>query len=217
MATQEQKNVFAKNIKYYLDKKNLTQTEFAKLLNYPEMTVSNWVNAKFYPRIDKIQEMADFLSINKSDLIEDKQKPIDYTNIANLIPLEKAVYIPILGDIACGSPIWAEENYSGSILIDNNIIKADFVLKTKGDSMIDVGIHEGDYVFLRKTSTVEDGKIAAVLIDNEATLKRVHFFDDMLVLEACNQNYTPIIIKKEDNKDLLILGELVGVYSDKSR
>lgn len=72
MATQKQKDTFAKNIKYYLNERGLTQTQLAKMLDYPEMTVSNWVNAKYYPRIDKIQEMADFLSINKSDLIEDK-------------------------------------------------------------------------------------------------------------------------------------------------
>lgn len=72
MATQKQKDIFAKNIKYYLNERGLTQTQLAKILDYPEMTVSNWVNAKYYPRIDKIQEMADFLSINKSDLIEDK-------------------------------------------------------------------------------------------------------------------------------------------------
>lgn len=72
MATQKQKDTFAKNIKYYLNERGLTQTQLAKILDYPEMTVSNWVNAKYYPRIDKIQEMADFLSINKSDLIEDK-------------------------------------------------------------------------------------------------------------------------------------------------
>lgn len=72
MATQKQKDTFAKNIKYYLNERGLTQTQLAKILDYPEMTVSNWVNAKYYPRIDKIQEMADFLSINKSDLIENK-------------------------------------------------------------------------------------------------------------------------------------------------
>lgn len=72
MATQKQKDIFAKNIKHYLNERGLTQTQLAKILDYPEMTVSNWVNAKYYPRIDKIQEMADFLSINKSDLIEDK-------------------------------------------------------------------------------------------------------------------------------------------------
>ena len=81
--------------------------------------------------------------------------------------------------------------------------------------MIDAGIHDSDYVFLKKTSIVDDGKIAAVLIDDEATLKRVHFYEDMIVLEACNQKYSPIVIKKNDDKKVIIMGELVGVYSTK--
>lgn len=72
MANQDQKDILSKNLKIYLDRKGLSQTDLAKELGYPEMTVSNWVNAKFYPRIDKIQEMADFFGINKSDLMEDK-------------------------------------------------------------------------------------------------------------------------------------------------
>lgn len=72
MANQDQKDILSKNLKTYLDRKGLSQTDLAKELGYPEMTVSNWVNAKFYPRIDKIQEMADFFGINKSDLMEDK-------------------------------------------------------------------------------------------------------------------------------------------------
>lgn len=73
MANQEQKDILSKNLKLYLARKGLSQTDLAKELGYPEMTVSNWVNAKFYPRIDKIQEIADFFGINKSDLMEDKK------------------------------------------------------------------------------------------------------------------------------------------------
>lgn len=72
MATQSQKDILAKNLKIQLQNKGISQTDLAKTLDYPEMTVSNWINAKFYPRIDKIQEMADYFGINKSDLIEDK-------------------------------------------------------------------------------------------------------------------------------------------------
>lgn len=80
MATQRQKDILAYNLKSLLSEKKINQTDFAKLMNYPEMTVSNWVNAKFYPRIDKIQEMADFFKINKSDLIEDKTTKVENLN-----------------------------------------------------------------------------------------------------------------------------------------
>ena len=209
--------IFSKNLKRYLEEQDRTQLELAKYLGVSNTTVNNYVKGYNMPRMDKIDKICQFFNIKRTDLIEDKTKEIDYTKIDGLIPLERATRIPILGEIACGSPIWAEENYNGAILIDNSIIKADFVLKTKGDSMIDVGIEEGDYVFLKKTPTVEDGQIAAVMIDNEATLKRVHFYDDMLVLEPCNKNYSPIIVRKEDDKTVLILGELVGVYSTKDR
>lgn len=207
------KEIFSKNLLYQLKKHGITQTDLASDLNYPQTTMSNWINGKSYPRIDRIQEMADYFNIYKSDLTEDKSNEVDLSKIKNIITLDKAQYIPIIGNIACGTPIFAEENYIGRVLIDNKIIKADFVLQAQGDSMIDAGIHDSDYVFLKKTSIVDDGKIAAVLIDDEATLKRVHFYEDMIVLEACNQKYSPIVIKKNDDKKVIIMGELVGVYS----
>lgn len=210
MANQKQKDILSKNLIKNLERKGITQTQFAQMLDYPEMTVSNWINAKYYPRIDKIQEMADFFNINKSDLIEDK---IDLSQIDGITLLNKARKIPILGTIACGTPIWAEENFEGFFIADFSI-KADFALKCKGNSMIEAEIYDNDLVFLKKVSDVDNGKIAAVLIDNEATLKKVIKTDNAVILQPCNSDYQPIVLT--NNEDVMILGEMVGVYQTRS-
>lgn len=219
MATQKQKDTFARNIKYYLNERNMTQTELAKTLDYPEMTVSNWVNAKYYPRIDKIQEMADFLSINKSDLIEDKPKKedIDITKIPGIIPIKKIKRIPILGVIHCGEPIWAEENFEGYFSTDPELFIADFSLYATGDSMIDANIYEGDLVFFRKTPSPETGTIVAVLIDDEAALKKYTKTDAALIFSPCNDKYNPIVITETTDKSVMILGEMVAVLSKRNK
>lgn len=217
MATQKQKDTFARNIKYYLNERNMTQTELAKTLDYPEMTVSNWVNAKYYPRIDKIQEMADFLSINKSDLIEDKSKDIDITKIPGIIPIKKIKRIPILGVIHCGEPIWAEENFEGYFSTDPELFMADFSLYATGDSMIDANIYEGDLVFFRKTPSPDTGTIVAVLIDDEAALKKYTKTDTALIFSPCNDKYNPIVITETTDKSVMILGEMVAVLSKRNK
>lgn len=219
MATQKQKDTFARNIKYYLNERNMTQTELAKTLDYPEMTVSNWVNAKYYPRIDKIQEMADFLSINKSDLIEDKPKKedIDITKIPGIIPIKKIKRIPILGVIHCGEPIWAEENFEGYFSTDPELFIADFSLYATGDSMIDANIYEGDLVFFRKTPSPDTGTIVAVLIDDEAALKKYTKTDSALIFSPCNDKYNPIVITEATDKSVMVLGEMVAVLSKRNK
>lgn len=217
MATQKQKDIFARNIKYYLNERDMTQTQLAKILDYPEMTVSNWVNAKYYPRIDKIQEMADFLSINKSDLIEDKPKDIDITKIPGIIPIKKIKRIPILGVIHCGDPIWAEENFEGYFSTDPELFMADFSLYATGDSMIDANIYEGDLVFFRKTPSPETGSIVAVLIDDEAALKKYTKTDTALIFSPCNDKYNPIVITETTDKSVMILGEMVAVLSKRNK
>lgn len=144
--------------------------------------------------------------------------PIDLDAIINrhpdLHPFRKIRSVPILGTIACGTPIWAEENFEGYVGIDPMHMDGEFALICKGDSMIDANIQSGDIVLLKKVPDVEDGKIAAVLIDNEATLKKVYKRDDSLVLQPCNRNYGPIVYSAREAEDsgIQIIGECVGVY-----
>lgn len=168
--------------------------------------------------LDKLEILAKALDVTPSYLMgwEDENKDPILENIPGIITPVQMKRIPILGTIACGDPIFAQENYDGYFMIDKNLPEADFILRAKGDSMIEAHIFDGDLVFLRKTSDVDDGQIAAVLIDDEATLKRVSRDKDTVILQPCNKNYKPIIVQGNDNKQVLILGEMVGVYSRRS-
>ena len=168
--------------------------------------------------LDKLEILAKALDVTPSYLMgwEDENKDPILENIPGIITPVQMKRIPILGTIACGDPIFAQENYDGYFMIDKNLPEADFILRAKGDSMIEAHIFDGDLVFLRKTSDVDDGQIAAVLIDDEATLKRVSRDKDTVILQPCNKDYKPIIVQGDDNKQVLILGEMVGVYSKRS-
>ena len=120
--------------------------------------------------------------------------------------------IPLIGSIACGDPITAVENHEGEVNIPDNI-HADFALRCKGDSMINARLFDGDIVYIRAQNTVDNGQIAAVIVDGEATLKRVHLFQDHIVLEAANPLFQPLVYWKEDQKDIHIIGKAVGFTS----
>lgn len=131
---------------------------------------------------------------------------------ANVIPMPEMRKIPLVGTIACGEPILAEENIEEYISIPKHI-KADFALTCKGDSMINARIFDGDIVYIRQQDTVESGEIAAVLIDNEATLKRVRLFDDHISLEPENPMYKPFVYWNEEMNSVRILGKAVAFTS----
>lgn len=201
------KEIFSKNLYKQLELHDITRAELARKLGYPETTVSNWANAVSYPRIDKIQEMADFFGIMKSDLTEDKStenRPIP----ENLKPITKVNRIPIVGSIAAGKPILATENIDSYLLLGQEY-KADFALKIKGDSMIDVGINDGDLALIIKDKPIINGEIYAVLVDGDATLKKVYKNDNFLTLQPCNSKYEPLVVKEEDNP--YIVGKLSGI------
>ena len=197
----------AENIKALREKHGMTQAEFGKIAGVSDKAVSTWEVGTAEPRMGAIQKIANHFDIRKSEIIDDKLP-------SNLIPLQRARRIPILGTIACGSPIFAEENFEGFFIVDFSI-KADFCLRARGDSMIDAAIYDGDMVFIRKASIVESGSIGVVLIGDEATLKRVYIKPDHLILQPCNPAYAPIIVKEDE--EVRILGEMVGVYHERTR
>lgn len=137
---------------------------------------------------------------------------IDPLTIPGIIPMPETRKIPLLGTIACGTPILAAENLDGEVDIPKSI-HADFALICRGDSMIGARIHDGDVVYIRQQPTVENGQIAAVLIDDEATLKRVYIYPDQLVLNAENPIYTPMIYAGDNRDTIRIIGKAVGFTS----
>lgn len=130
----------------------------------------------------------------------------------NIIPMPEMRKIPLIGSIACGAPILAEEHIEEYINIPKHI-HADFALTCKGDSMINARVFDGDVVYIRQQDTVENGEIAAVLIDGEATLKRVRLYPDRIILEPENPLYDPLVYRGEEMNTIRILGKAVAFTS----
>lgn len=126
------------------------------------------------------------------------------------IPQKEMIDIPIIGDIAAGTPILATENIEDFFPVPMDYIKNDkklFMLKVKGESMVDAGILDGDFSILEQTNFAENGDIVAALIENEATLKRFFREKNSIRLQPENKNMSPIIVD-----DCKIIGKLVGIY-----
>lgn len=206
-----------KNLRENLE---LTQQELAERLGYKSRSTINKIESG-QRDISSTQIIAFSKALNTTPAYlmgwEDENSDPILENIPGIITPIKMKRIPILGTISCGKPIFADQNYDGYFMIDTNLPEADFVLKAKGDSMIEANIFEGDFVFFRKQRDVDNGTIAAVLIDEEATLKRVNKSNDMLILQPCNKNYEPLIYSKDDDKNIVILGQMVGVYSNRCK
>ena len=131
----------------------------------------------------------------------------------NCFPIEKKKF-PLLGNIACGEPIFADEDFEGYVEAGADI-DADFCLRASGDSMVGARIHDGDIVFIKQQPIVDNGQIAAVLIENEATLKRFYYdqASDTVQLMAENPSYAPIVKMKSDLEDIRILGRAIAFQS----
>lgn len=211
---------FKDKIKFNREKLGYTLEELSKLVGVSAPTIQRYESGEIKNvRRDKIAKLAKALDVTPSYLMgwEDENSEPILENIPGIITPIKMKRIPILGTISCGNPIFADQNYDGYFMIDTNLPEADFVLKTKGDSMIEANIFEGDFVFFTKQRDVDNGTIAAVLIDEEATLKRVNKTNNVIILQPCNKNYEPLIYSKDDDKNIVILGQMVGVYSNRSK
>lgn len=158
--------------------------------------------------IDIIKKIALALDVPASYLTGWEEIP-QYQKLSNYVPIAKKK-IPLFGEIAAGQPIYADEHIEEFLPVDDEV-KADFALKIKGDSMINAQINDGDIVFIRQQSDVDNGQIAAVLIDDSATLKRVYHMDGVIQLQAENPQYPPMIYSKNNCDECRILGLAVAV------
>ena len=201
-------STFRRQLAKLLEENNVTQSELAGRLDVSNSAVNNWLLGNNMPRMDKIDKIASIFNIPRSVLIGDSDNNIDYTRYG-LIPVTKHK-IPVLGTVAAGSPIFADEDLE--TYIDPQDVDADFALHVKGNSMIGDGINNNDVVYVRKQGVIGQGEIAVVLVEDEATLKHVYTADGEIQLVASNPSYPPIIIRDSDHKNVSILGKAVGVY-----
>ena len=186
----------------------LTQRQLAEAINVSNTSISNWEKGLSRPDPDTIQNLCWALDVQPNYFFgaESRISP------DNILPMPEMRKIPLLGTIACGTPILATENTDGDVNIPE-YIHADFALRCKGDSMINARIFDGDIVYIRQQEAVENGDIAAVLIEDEATLKRVRLYDDHISLEPENPLYKPIVLWGEEMNTAKILGKAVAFTS----
>lgn len=207
-----------KRIKDLRTSLGMTQDELAKLTGYKSRSsIQKIESGERDITQSTIAAFAKALKVTPSVIMgweennENNTAP-DYSNIKGIMPLPKMRKVPLLGAIACGEPIYREEDEWISL---PNDIKADFCLRCQGDSMIDARINDGDIVFIKSCPEVENGQIAAVSIDNEVTLKRVFYYPEKnrLVLYPENKAYEPFVYMNEELNDVRILGRAVMFLS----
>ena len=214
MSDLRNRKIMASNIKYYMALKNKTRTQICADLGFAYSTFSDWIKGNKYPRIDKIELMANYFNISKADLVERKENSDFADTYDNIYKISKKK-LPLLGTIACGEPIFASEDRESYVMVGMDI-NADFCLKCKGDSMINARIYDGDIVFIRKQDIVANGEIAAIIIEDEATLKRFYYYKEqnMVILKPENSKYEDIVLMGEQLEKVKVLGKAVAFQSD---
>ena len=208
------KEIMAKNIKYYMDKYDKTRNDMCKALGVKYTTFTDWVNAKKYPRIDKIELMANYFGIMKSDLVENRDTltpiPIDNLVFDDYFPL------PYCSNLSAGSFDELLENDPDCVvyvpIIFQNKKKHLHAFKVNGTSMNNV-IPDGSIVVCEDNYNngiqYKNGTIVVAFLDGEATVKRFYKNADNVTLapDSENKSYTPIII--HDDKQLYIIGRVI--------
>lgn len=190
----------------------LTLDELAEKVGTSKQTIHRYENGTItnVPP-EKVESLAVALGTTPQELMGWEDEPtVSYKNV---MPLS-VKQLPVLGEIACGMPIYAEQTHESFINVADQL-DADFCLKAHGDSMIGARIHDGDVVFIRSQSAVENGEIAAVIINDEATLKRVYYYptEGKLVLSPENPRYAPLVYVGRELEAVKIIGKAVAFQS----
>jgi repressor LexA len=147
--------------------------------------------------------------LTREDLKSRAIRPTGYETTGDWID------VPVLGRVAAGEPILAVEHAEDSVKVDRVLLgghRQVFALRIVGESMIEDGIFDGDYVFVKKSSTAPDGEIVIVLVENEATCKRIYREKDRIRLQPANATMEPIYVNASDFRETMIIGQVVGVF-----
>ena len=202
--------MIANRLKTLRKSKKITQDELAAALGTSKQTIHRYENGiitKIPP--EKVEKLAAALGTTPSELMGWSQTALP----AGAKPISTK-RLPVLGEIACGNPIFATEEHESYIAADGGL-DADFCLVAHGDSMIGARINDGDIIFIRSQETVNNGEIAAVIINDEATLKRVYYYPDeaKLILSPENPRYAPLVYIGEELSHIRIIGKAVAFQS----
>ncbi len=201
---------FASNIKQLRIKRGITQEQLAALLKVSRSTIGMYETGSREPDFETCEAIADIFNVDMDYLMGrstiERKNPLIPPGFE---PLPDMSVIPRVGRIACGDPITAEENIESYDSVPSSW-KAQFTLVCVGDSMLP-RIQDGDLVAIHKQPQVENGEIAAVRIDDEATLKHVYIYPDKIILQPENPAFEPIVLIKEEMNRVTIEGKAVGL------
>lgn len=213
MSDEAQKRIFSKNLRRLLEESGKTQKELAEAIGESQQVVNTWAIGRSIPRMGRVQKLADYFGVEKSVLVDEWQES-SIPPYPNIFPVQRR-RIPLLGEIACGEPIFCNEGRESYVEAGTDV-RADFCLKARGDSMIGARILDGDIVFIQKDAPLEDGQIYAVAIEDEATLKRVYYDAEAGVLQLVAENpaFKPLIYSGEKLNQVHILGRAIAFQSD---
>jgi len=209
-------------LKNALTLKGLKQADLSRLTGISTGTLSQYISGLYEPKQDKLYILSQALNVSEAWLmgydVPMGRKHLDKTHnnlydIPNIMPIPKMKKVPMLGNIACGEPIFAEEHY-GEYIECLDKVNADFCLTCKGDSMVNARIHDGDIVFIKKQPNVENGQIACVLVDDDATLKRIYIKESRVILQPANPLYEDMVFENEELNKIKILGLAIAFQSD---
>ncbi|MDU7804127.1 MAG: transcriptional repressor LexA [Serratia marcescens] len=211
------KTTTSNRLKEIMSEQNLRQVDILEMIapyskkmdiRLAKNDLSQYVSGKVEPSQEKLTLLSLALNVSEPWLMGYDVPKQEITSNPN-----SGISVPLVGTIAAGTPILAEENIERYFNIDSSI-KADFCLRIKGDSMINEGIHNNDIVFIHQQPILENGEIGAVIIDGEATLKRFYKTDTGIVLQPANEKYAPIIV--DENSNLIIAGKLSAILNIKN-
>lgn len=206
---------FSERFKKLRQEQGLSQQQLADALKLSKSSVNMYERGEREPGFETISAISDFFQVDIDYLLgKSSYKNKDAWLAAARTEREPSRRVPLLGEIACGAPIFAQEEY-GAYADPGDGVRADFCLRAKGDSMIGARIMDGDLVFIRKQPTVANGEIAAVIIEDTATLKRVYYYpaEGMISLNPENPRYAPLIYTGEELDRVRILGKAVAFQS----
>ena len=204
-----------KNIKGRRQQLKMTQTDLALKMGYADKSmIAKIEKGNVDLPQSKILAFANVLETTPGELMGWDYEAEPTETVDNIYKLDK-IKLPMLGKVACGEPIFADEDRESYIMIGTDI-GADFCLQCQGDSMINARIHDGDIVFVKKTDIVENGEIAVVIIDDEATLKRFFYYreQNLVILKPENPKYQDIILTGEQLNQVRVIGRAVAFQSD---
>ena len=203
----------AENIKKIRLEHGLSQAELGKIAGVSDKAVSTWELGTKIPRMGAVEKMANYFGIPKSAIVDDAPAATTSRPIPpGFQPMPEMDWVTLVGRIACGTPITAEENVEQMVCVPSRW-HSTFTLTCKGDSM-EPRIHDGDLVAIRSQPEVENGEIAAVRIGEEATLKHVYLHENFIELRPENPAFSSIILSREDMNAVVIEGKAVGLCRD---